>query len=149
MAFASGVLYAMNLLPVMYIQDNPEKFSEAPKEFLPYVFSHTFGAFIASTIGFAVYAAIRKNKPWINQRVALPAFFSGILLGVAQCLNFLATESVSGSITYPIGSMLPGCIAALWDVFYFREIKGRRNLMKLSAAIIVTLIGATLVGLSK
>lgn len=59
MAFASGVLYAMNLLPVMYIQDNPEKFSEAPKEFLPYVFSHTFGAFIASTIGFAAYAAVR------------------------------------------------------------------------------------------
>lgn len=149
MAVLSGFLYTMNLLPVMYIQHNPETFHDAPEGFLPYVFSHTFGAFTTSTIAFAVYAIVRKNDPWINERVALPALFSGLILGCGQSLNFSATHHISGSVTYPISAMLIGCVAAVWDVFYFREIRGKRNLSLLLVAILITVTGAILIGVSK
>jgi len=44
---------------------------------------------------------------------------------------------------------MPGVAAALWSIFYFREIKGRRNLTMLGVAIALTCGGAALVGMSK
>ena len=59
MALISGALYGINLAPVIYIQDNDNIFAGAPKEGLPYAFSHFFGAFITSTLGFVIYALVK------------------------------------------------------------------------------------------
>ncbi|MFH4984549.1 hypothetical protein AB6A40_011258 [Gnathostoma spinigerum] len=45
--------------------------------------------------------------------------------------------------------MLPGCIAAVWSIVVFREIRGSKNLRMLGVAVLITLCGSTLVGLSK
>jgi len=149
MALISGSLYGVNIAPVVYIQDNAASFDGAPIDGLPYVFSHYFGAFITCTLGFVVYALIRKNKPAINPNIAVPALIAGTLWGVAQTLLIMATSHLSVAISYPIGSMLPGCIAAIWSVFYFHEIEGSKNLTLLLAAIMVTLCGAMCIGFSK
>lgn len=46
-------------------------------------------------------------------------------------------------------SMVPGVCAAAWSVFYFKEIRGQRNLRILVAAVLITLTGAAFVGISK
>jgi glucose uptake protein GlcU len=45
--------------------------------------------------------------------------------------------------------MVPGVVATLWSVFFFKEIEGKRNMQLLGIAIAITLIGAALVGASK
>jgi len=59
MALLSGACYSLNLAPVIYVQDNPAKYPNAPKESMPYVFSHYFGAFLMSTLGFLVYCLLK------------------------------------------------------------------------------------------
>uniref|UniRef100_A0A914PYA1 Uncharacterized protein n=1 Tax=Panagrolaimus davidi TaxID=227884 RepID=A0A914PYA1_9BILA len=59
LALACGFFWGINLLPIVRIQDNHKEFPHAPKEGLPYVFSHFCGAFITSSIGFLVYAIIK------------------------------------------------------------------------------------------
>ena len=59
MALLSGACYGLNLAPVMYVQDNPEKYPGAPAAAMPYVFSHYFGAFVMSTLGFFIYSLIK------------------------------------------------------------------------------------------
>uniref|UniRef100_A0A0M3IXT1 Transmembrane protein n=1 Tax=Ascaris lumbricoides TaxID=6252 RepID=A0A0M3IXT1_ASCLU len=38
-------------------------------------------------------------------------------------LLFVSNDNLSQTIAYPIITVLPGGVAALWSVFYFREIK--------------------------
>ena len=40
-------------------------------------------------------------------------------------------------------------VANLWSIFYFKEIRGKFNLLKLVGAFLVTFIGILLIGLSK
>jgi glucose uptake protein GlcU len=55
---------------------------------------------------------------------------------------------LSQSITFPLNTMLPGVCAALWSVFYFREIEGRANFRILAISVAITVAGAVLVGVS-
>lgn len=43
----------------------------------------------------------------------------------------------------------PGVVGALWSVFVFGEIKGRRNYIYLSIAIALTFVGVGLITASK
>jgi hypothetical protein len=43
----------------------------------------------------------------------------------------------------------PALVGNLWGVFYFKEIRGRNNLLKLAGAFAVTIIGIVLIALSK
>lgn len=62
--------------------------------------------------------------------------------------RFYANDKTSLAITFPINSMLPGVCGSLWSVFYFKEIKGRRNLKILIFAILITVTGVIIVGIS-
>jgi glucose uptake protein GlcU len=149
MALISGALYGINLAPVIYIQDNENIFFDAPKDGLPYAFSHFFGAFITSTIGFVIYAIVKKNRPFINPEIPIPALLAGLIWAIAMCCLLSATSKLSASISYPISAMLPGCIAACWSIIYFKEIEGGKNLILMIVAILVTVSGAICIGASK
>ncbi|KAH7716449.1 Protein W02D3.4 [Aphelenchoides avenae] len=148
-AFLSGIFYGVNPVPIIFMQDNPQLFGSGPNSMLPYVFSHYYGAFAASTTAFVVYALVKKNRPSINPSCALPCLVAGVFWGAAQTLFFLATENLSQSITGPISSTMPGCVASLWSLLYFREIETGRNLYLLFIAIATSVLGSSLIGLSK
>ena len=59
MALLSGICYGLNLTPVIYVQDNHEKYPNAPQDAMPYVFSHYFGAFLMSTFVFFIYCLMK------------------------------------------------------------------------------------------
>ncbi|KAI6243036.1 hypothetical protein M3Y99_00151600 [Aphelenchoides fujianensis] len=147
-AVISGLFYGVVQVPIIAIQDNEDVFPGAPKSGLPFIFSHYCGIFLVSFIAFLVYSIIKKNSPSINPSVALPSFCSGLMWGTGMCLTIVCTQHLSQSITGPITAMVPGCVATLWSVFYFREIKGGRNLWFLWGAIAVTIAGAVAIGLS-
>ncbi|VDK77623.1 unnamed protein product [Cylicostephanus goldi] len=74
---------------------------------------------------------------------------AGAMWAIAQTSWFVANDKLSQAVTFPIISMVPGVCAAMWSIFYFKEITGRRNVNILMVAITTTLIGAFLVGISK
>ncbi|KAK6730223.1 hypothetical protein RB195_006967 [Necator americanus] len=148
-ALIAGVFYGMMLVPVIYMVENPEQFPSYPQDFLPYMFSQNVGIFLTATAMFIGYALIKRNRPVIPPFIFLPSFLAGLLWGIAQAFVFIANQHLSQAVSFPIIIMLPGCVASTWSVLYFHEIKGRRNLTILAVAMLVTLTGAVLVGLSK
>ncbi|GMT00163.1 hypothetical protein PENTCL1PPCAC_22337 [Pristionchus entomophagus] len=150
LSIISGVLYGVTFAPVNYMIDQHDtKFQTYPTNGLDYVFSHYFGIFVTSTVLFLGYCIYKRNDPWINPQIALPGYISGLFWGIAQSSFFVANDNLSQTVTFPIITMLPGCIASAWSILYFREITGQRNFIILAVAMTITLFGAAMVGLSK
>jgi len=149
LSLLAGLFYGVTFVPVVYIQDHKEDFRNPPDEAIAYAFSHYCGIYMTSTAALLIYIVYTQNRPFVNTEAILPAFFSGLLWAIAQLSWFVANDALSQAITFPIISMVPGVIASLWSIFYFKEIQGRQNLRLLGVAIGITLTGAVLVGLSK
>uniref|UniRef100_A0A0N4ZNA5 Transmembrane protein 144 n=1 Tax=Parastrongyloides trichosuri TaxID=131310 RepID=A0A0N4ZNA5_PARTI len=147
MAIISGSMYALVFIPITLLQQAEE--SDTKKHILDYFFSFTFGIFISATFVFIIYALIKKNKPYINSKVALPALVAGLLWTAGQSSFFVANENLSQSISFPIITTLPGVVASFWSIFFFREITTKTNLIKLVIACTITLTGVIIVSLSK
>lgn len=144
----AGICYGSTFTPVIYIQDNPEKFNNPPKDAIYYVFSHFAGIYLTSTAVLLIYVAYKRNNPFFDNQLILPSFLAGILWAVAMLAWFVANDILSQAITFPINAMAPGVIASLWSVFYFKEIE-KKDLPLLLCAMFVTIFGVALVGLSK
>ncbi|CAJ0962889.1 unnamed protein product, partial [Mesorhabditis belari] len=149
LALISGCFYGLTFVPVIVMQDNPERFPFYPTDGMSYIFSHYFGIFVTGTALFVGYSIFKKNKPTINNAITLPAFGGGLLWAIAQSSFFIANDNLSQAVTFPIITTLPGCVAALWSIFYFKEIQGKRNFILMAIAVSITLTGASIVGLSK
>ncbi|XP_078601426.1 transmembrane protein 144-like isoform X2 [Branchiostoma floridae x Branchiostoma japonicum] len=145
MALFAGSMYGFNFAPVLYAQQHYEGASDNG---LDYVFAHFSGVYATSTMYFILYAIYMKNKPKVFPRAILPTLLSGAMWGIAQTAWFVANQRLQESVSFPIITTGPSLIGALWSVLYFREIKGTRNILILSVAMIVTVSGAVLTGLS-
>lgn len=148
-ALIAGLFYGMTFVPVIRMIDNPTIYVGYPTDGISYVFSHYCGIFITSTIIFVIYSIFRRNQPYAPPNLFLPGMAAGCLWAIAQTSFFVANQHLSQTVTFPIISQMPGCIAAAWSIFYYREIRGKRNFMLLGAAMSITITGAVLVGLSK
>ncbi|PIC52408.1 hypothetical protein B9Z55_002527 [Caenorhabditis nigoni] len=148
-ALIAGVFYGMTFVPVIRMIDNEDLYVGYPKDGLSYVFSHYFGIFITSTIIFVIYSIFRRNQPYAPPNLFLPGMAAGCFWAIAQTSFFVANQHLSSAVTFPIISQMPGCIAAAWSIFYYREIHGKRNFLLLGAAMSITITGAVLVGISK
>ncbi|CAD5209182.1 unnamed protein product [Bursaphelenchus okinawaensis] len=148
-SLVQGCLASLTIVPVVAIQDNPDLFFNVEVGGMPYVFSLYCGILSTSTLAVVIYCFVKKNKPYVNPQLILPSLLAGCMWGIAQTMGIIATERLSQAVTGPITSMVPGCVATLWSLFYFKEIELGKNLYYLYAAISCTLTGAILIGLSK
>jgi len=146
MAIVAGVMFGNTFTP-----PNVIKYAmHGPQSSIDYVFSHFCGIFAASTFWFVCYCGVMRGSPLINPRLTLPAFVSGLMWAIAQTSWFLANEALGGvSVAFPIITSGPGIVSALWGVFVFGEIQGRRNYIVLCTAISTAVIGCVLIALSK
>ncbi|CAD5224189.1 unnamed protein product [Bursaphelenchus xylophilus] len=149
LALISGLFYGATLLPIFYIQNHHDDFPYAPTAGLPFVFSTYFGVFIGSSSIFVGYALLRKNNPIVNPKIVLPSMVGGVIWGVSMAGMILSNDRLGQTITYPITTTVPGCVAALWSVFYFKEITTKRNYLYLCVAFALICVGTLLVVLSK
>ena len=145
LAMLSGIFYGSNFTPntvliAMHLgSENP----------LDYVFSHFTGIFLASSFYFVAYCAYMRSAPRVYPRLILPGLLSGVVWAIAQTCWFLANNAVSMSVAFPIVTSGPGAVGALWGIFVFGEIRGRRNYLWLSTAIVLSAVGCALISVSK
>lgn len=146
MAFLSGIVFGQIFTPTLYVQNNVKG---ASKKGMDYVFACFCGIYLASTFYFCVYAAIRKNRPRIYPRVILPGIISGIMWALATAAWFVANEALSEPVAFPIITTLPPVIASILGTCFFKEIRGKKNIIILLLGFCLAGSGAVLAGLSK
>ena len=69
---------------------------------MDYVFAHFTGILISSTVYMLIYSAVMKNKPRIYPAVILPGFISGVMWAIADICWFVANDTLSQPISFPI-----------------------------------------------
>ena len=147
-ACVAGIFFGTSFDPSQYVIDNQY---DGDDDTLNYVFPHYCGIILTSwfyTICYCSYKYYNKEEPYIAGEIILPATISGIMWGIAEIAWFYANGLLGFTVTFPIVSCGPGFVGALWGIFLFKEITGVRNLAILAAAVVVTLPGLILVGLS-
>ncbi|XP_055452598.1 transmembrane protein 144 [Psammomys obesus] len=146
LAVISGVLYGSTFVPIIYIKDhskiNDSIYAGASQYDLDYVFAHSSGIFLTSTVYFVAYSVAMKNRPKLYPQAVLPGFLSGVLWAIATCCWFIANHSLSAVVSFPIITAGPGFIAALWGIVVFKEIQGVRNYLLVTLAFCIILSGA-------
>ncbi|VDN43732.1 unnamed protein product [Gongylonema pulchrum] len=125
---------------------------------MDYVHAHFTGHLLGGLLVLLGYVIIKRNKPFVNSQVMVPAMISGAMWGIGCTLwfvfnriylvLFMSNNYVSQAISFPINSMVPGCCAVLWSTFLFREIRGARNYFLTAFGIVSTIVGAIIVGAS-
>jgi len=166
LALLAGCFYGLNFNPVFAVKN---AFGEAPlycvggnaklgpnaakcevlNNVFYYVFWHFTGIMVLSSIVFLVYCGWKKNKPVINPEIILPAFASGCMWAVAQISWFYAIQELGFSTAFPLITSGPGLIGALWGLFVFKEIEGRRNYLLLGGGFMFVIIGGALIAFSR
>jgi len=146
LAIISGLLYGVNMVPMTLWVQKEKKAGSEPGA-LDFVLSHFIGIYLFSTIIFLVYCVV-KRPPQVFAQSILPSYISGAMWGIAQCGLMMATEILGYTIGFPIGSAGPLIVSSLWSVFYFRELRGGKNIALLLASFVCIGIGITLLSVS-
>ncbi|KAI6192932.1 hypothetical protein M3Y99_01903500 [Aphelenchoides fujianensis] len=60
-----------------------------------------------------------------------------------------ANDVLGQTVVYPLTTTIPGLIASLWSIFFFKEICSKRNYVILTVSFVFIAVGAVLVSLSK
>lgn len=148
-AIVAGIFFGCSFDPAQYVIDNKY---DGNDNSLNYVFSQFLGILLTSwfyTIVYSVYHYSRGSKPYINAESVLPATLSGAIRGIALIAWFTANGELGFPITFPIVTAGPGLVGALWGIFVFREIKGKRNFIVLGIAVCVTILSMSLIAMSR
>ncbi len=128
----------------MYIQNN---YSYASLDYNDYYFSYSCGILIMSLFVFVLYCIYEKNNPKVDKDVVMPGLLAGFLWSLANVCYNLGTNSLSMSITVPITSSGPSCVAFI-AAFMYKEIRGRQNIMVLLIGCTFAITGSIFCGYS-
>lgn len=131
-AFIAGLFFGSYIVPY--------KLSGLPP--LSFLFPMSIGVFIGGVIPFFI------ARPKIDKRIFLPAIISGVLWNIASVSSFFAVGILGIAIGFPLTQMAL-FVSVLWGLFYFHEIKGRDNLIKVFVSSIILFIGAIFLSFSK
>ncbi len=149
MSCVAGVLFGCSFVPSQYVIDHRYGGND---DTLNYVFPHFCGIILSSWVymfGYCLYCYFKHTPIYVNPDCILPATISGILWGVAEIAWFVANKRLGFSVSFPIITSGPGFIGAMWGIFHFKEITGKRNLLTLAAAFCITLPGLVLIACSR
>ena len=152
MAIIAGCFFGLNFNPPQYLMDHAHNSKGElvhSTKALDYVFSHFSGVLVTATALLFGYCGYMKNQPVVNPQLILPGIISGVMWGIAQVAWFVANENLEFVVTFPIISTGPGVVASLYGVLLFGEIKGKKNISVLLSAFAVTLLGISLITISK
>ena len=98
-SLVAGTFFGLSFTPVIYTQDN---IHGASRNGLDYVFAFFTGILLTSTAYVIIYAALKRNAPFANPRTILPGIVSGALWAVGETAWFIANDSLSEAISFPI-----------------------------------------------
>ena len=139
MAVVAGLFYGESFTPMIYAAER-----DGHRPYVEYLFSYYTGILLTSATYFAVYCVVRKNKPVMNNRLVLPAWACGVLWAAGNVCQTIGTSKLSQAVSFPIANSGPAIVSTLWAVFLFKEIKGKRNFMLLSAGFVMAISASIL-----
>ncbi|GMT14542.1 hypothetical protein PFISCL1PPCAC_5839 [Pristionchus fissidentatus] len=149
MAGCLGVLHGLMMSPVDIAKQNTPAEVKQDKYFMfDFVFSYFSTVFAFSTLYFIAYCVIRRGKAHVKAELVVPSVFYGILWSIGMTLWFLSADRLAQTVAYPITTRLPAIIGALIDVFFYRSIQGRKNIIYFGFVILLGIIGVVLIALS-
>ncbi|CAF3519502.1 unnamed protein product [Rotaria sp. Silwood1] len=149
LAILAGILFGLVFTPSTYIQDHQENYPGAVKNGLHYVFAMYTGILLTSSVYYGVYIIFKRNRPYVCVESILPAFISGVMWGIAQAGFIFANTVLSQAISFPLVTTVPATIAALWSIFYFKDIRGLRNYLIFAGGTLLRIIAAVFIIFSK
>jgi hypothetical protein len=147
-SLVAGVLSGSMFTPPQYVCDHPSLFPNASRRLSEHMFSHFTGIFITSVFIFATYAAATRNTPWVSAPLALPAFASGLCWGLATLAWFVANETLSLPVAFPMVTLGPGLVSLLIGGVAYGEVVGIRAAALLGISCALFAAAAVCIGLS-
>lgn len=130
-AVIAGTLFGSYLVPL--------KNSPQPLQFL---FPMSLGIMLGGIIIFVL------KRPKVNFAILPSGVLSGIAWNIGNFASFFAVLNLGMSIGFPLTQMAL-LVSVLWGLLYFREIAGRKNVIKIVVASLVLFLGAILLSISK
>lgn len=146
MAVLAGSLYGFYLIPFSIWTSNHQGSRHGPLE---YVFSLCLGIFRSSSLSYLIYVIYKKNHPQVFGEAILPAIVCGMMWAIATVSWMFMNSYFSLAVGYPVGAIVPNLVSSMWSVFYFKEIRGRRNLFFLAFGLLLNIVCVALIVLSK
>mmetsp|Transcript_11942 Transcript_11942/g.15481 ORF Transcript_11942/g.15481 Transcript_11942/m.15481 type:complete len:359 (-) Transcript_11942:134-1210(-) len=147
MALVGGLFFGCSLIPMQHTIDHGG--NDVP---LNYVFSLFTGIFCASTAYLLVYigsSQFREKDAFVGRHLILPGLAAGVMWGVADACWLVANEALGFSIAFPIITTGPGFLALLLGIFWFKEIRGKRNYIYITLAFVTTTVAVVCIGRSR
>lgn len=68
---------------------------------------------------------------------------------IADTAWFVANDSLSLVVAFPIITTGPGVIGTLWGILLYGEIRGKKNFILFAIGFAITLVASILIALSK
>ncbi|KAK6028154.1 hypothetical protein OSTOST_05804, partial [Ostertagia ostertagi] len=140
LTIVTGCLYGNMMTPMNYLIMQSGTSGDS-LTYTTFFFSFCIGALVTSTTIFTCYSLYRRNRPFINPELTVPSLSSGLMYGTATFFFFSANQHLDPIVAYPILAKAPGIVCSVWAILLFKEIKGRWDVLHLTAGICVTLIG--------
>jgi glucose uptake protein len=131
----SGLIFGSHLVPMRMA-------GIAPSEML---FPMSLGIFIGSAAALAARLAYGNHE---RMRLEKSGLLSGVIWSVANFSSLMAIINVGLSIGFPL-SQMSLLVATLWGVFYFKEIDGKSQKIKILAGALLMLFGMFALAFSK
>ncbi|KAI6200769.1 Transmembrane protein-like protein [Aphelenchoides besseyi] len=120
-AILSGCLFGMDIVPILVMQESGY-FPDAPSDNKVFILSYYVGIGLTTSLVFIIYCIIKKNRPFVNPQLTIPSLISGTIWSFGQALFIICTRELSVAVSGPVSAIVPGCVASIWSVFYFKEI---------------------------
>ncbi|MCK5022579.1 MAG: hypothetical protein KAS04_00255 [Candidatus Aenigmarchaeota archaeon] len=138
-ALITGILLAIGTALFFGTQFVPFKLSGFPA--WEYYFQMSVGIFITSLVIFLLNRKVPRELQLKN------GLLGGIIWGIANLLGIYVVQFFGIAKSGPL-TQLSVVIGVLWGLFYFKEISGRKAVVRILAGTIVILIGAIIVSLA-
>lgn len=131
-AVIAGIIFGSYVIMLKLGNLRPEEFP----------FSFSIGVLASAWSIFAI-----KERSF-NKKIILGSLTSGFIWNVANISSFFAIASIGLAIAFPI-TQLAGIVAVAWGILYFKEIKEKKNLIKIILGALVLIAGVFMLGFSK
>ena len=130
-AVLAGLIFGSQLVPLKIGKVEPSDF----------FFSSTMGIFI---IGMIIFLLKRAQ---IEKKAVRMSLFSGIIWNVGNLLSIIAVSLIGIAKSIPL-TQLALLVAVLWGVFYFKEVRSRKDILQVLIGAFVLLAGVVVLSLS-
>jgi len=152
LALCAGTLYGFQFVPETIHSHQypvPPRQSEVVYQ-IRFFFSHFLGIYIAALVAFISYALASGNRPHLIEPDAiLPSILSGVVWAIACMGSMIAVAEIGLGIGFPLTTNGSFLVNACWSVFYFKEVKGMRNLTLFATAGIVNFASCAFLAYSR